>query len=156
MDFFSTYFWIQMLTAVLGTVGFSLIFRIRLRHLPFAALGGLLTYFVYYGLEWMGLNLLLTAFLSSAAGALYSELMARYRHAPTTVFILPCIIPTVPGGALYRTMDALLRKDYADLFQYLGITANVGLGIAGGIVAISVLMGIIESITDIIKEKKKA
>ncbi len=156
MGFFDTHFWIQMLTAILGTVGFSLIFRLQLRHLPFAALGGLLTYFVYYSLEWLGLNLLFTAFLSTAAGALYSEGMARLRHAPSTIFLLPCIIPTVPGGALYRTMNALLQKNYEALFGYLGVTANVGLGIAGGIVAVSVLMGIAGSITDAIQEKKKA
>ncbi len=155
MDFFNTYFGIQMLTAVLGTIGFSLIFRLRPSHLPFAALGGLLTYFVYYGLEWLGLNLLLTAFLSAAAGALYSELLARLRHAPTTVFLLPCIIPIVPGGSLYRTMNALLFKNYEDLFSYLGGTLSIGLGMAGGIVAVSVLLGILGSIGDLVKEKQK-
>ena len=153
MEFFDLHFWIQMLTAVLGTLGFSLIFRVRPRHLPYAAVGGLLTYFVYYLLEWNGMNLLLAAFLSSAVGAVWSEGCARLRHAPAIVFMLPCIIPTVPGGSLYRTMNALLSKDYPSLYNHQGGTLSVGLGIAGGIVAVSVLMAIGSTLIDVIKQR---
>ncbi|MBR2354581.1 MAG: threonine/serine exporter family protein [Clostridia bacterium] len=149
-------FWIQMLTAVIGTLGFSLIFRVKLKHLPFVAIGGLLTYFVYYSLEQIGWNLFLISFLGAVAGAIYSEFAARFRRAPVIVFVLPSMVPIIPGGALYRTMDALINERYDSLFNNLGGTVSIGLGMAGGIVAVSVLAAVIVGITEQLKEKKKA
>ncbi len=148
-------FWLQMLTAVVGTIGFSLIFRVRLIHLPFVAFGGLLSYFVYYSLEQLGWNLFLISFLSAVVGAVYSELAARFRRAPVIVFVLPSMVPIIPGGALYRTMDSLISENYTALFNNFGGTVSIGLGMAGGIVAVSVLAAVIVSISDSLKEKKK-
>ena len=148
-------FWIQMLTAVIGTVGFSLIFRVRTIHLPFAALGGLITYFVYYSLEQIGWNLFLISFLGAVAGAVYSEIAARIRRAPVIVFVLPSMVPIIPGGALYRTMDALINERYDALFNNFGGTVSIGLGMAGGIVAVSVVAALIVGATEQGKEKRK-
>lgn len=153
--FLTLHFWIQMLTAVVGTVGFSLIFRVRVKHLPYAALGGLLTYFVYYTLEQMGWNLLLLSFLAASVGAIYSEIFARIRRAPVIVFVLPSMIPIIPGGSLYRTMDALINKNYTSLSRNLGGTVSIGLGMAAGIVAVSVLMAILISINERLKLRAK-
>ena len=147
-------FWIQMLTAVIGTIGFSLIFRVRLIHLPFVAIGGLLTYFVYYSLEQIGWNLFLISFLGAVAGAVYSEFAARLRRSPVIVFVLPSMVPIIPGGALYRSMDALINKRYESLFDNFGGTVSIGLGMAGGIVAVSVMAAVIVGIKEQIKAKK--
>ncbi len=147
-------FWIQMLTAVIGTIGFSLIFRVRLIHLPFVAIGGLLSYFVYYSLEQIGWNLFLISFLGAVAGAAYSEIAARLRHAPVIVFVLPSMIPIIPGGSLYRSMDALIHKRYDSLFGNFGGTVSIGLGMAGGIVAVSVMAAIIVGIIEQARAKK--
>lgn len=152
--FFTLSFWIQMLTAVIGTIGFSFIFRVRLCHFPYVALGGLLTYFVYYSLEQMGWNLLLLSFLASCVGALYSEILARIRRAPAIVYLLPSLIPIIPGGALYRTMNALINKNTSSLFTNLGGTVSIGLGMAGGIVAVSVLMAVYVSLAEAVKKKR--
>lgn len=42
---------------------------------------------------------------------LWSEGMARVRKAPANIFMIPGIIPLLPGGALYYTMSALIGGD---------------------------------------------
>ena len=154
--FFTLDFWIQMLSAVVGTIGFAFLFRVRLCHFPYVALGALLTYFVYYTLEQLGWNLLLLTFLAACVGALYSEILARIRRAPAIVYLLSSMIPIIPGGSLYRAMNGLINKNYDSLFTNLGGTLNVSLGMAGGIVAVSVLMAIYVGLMEAIKNKRKA
>ena len=84
--------------------------------------------------------------------ALCAEMFARTRRAPTIVFVLPGIVPTVPGGSLYRAMRDLLLKNIDGAIDNFTETLEVGIGIAGGIVTISILFGII---TDAIAKRKK-
>ena len=138
MTFFTTQFILQLITAVIGTLGFAVIYRVRVRHLPFAGLCGLLTWFVYYTVSFLGGTLFLAAFAASALATVFAELCARTRRAPAPVFLVPGTIPIVPGGDLYYTMRYLLLGDF-DLFaEYLMRALLVGIGIGGGIVAISV------------------
>ena len=153
--FLTLAFWIQMLAAVIGTIGFSLIFRVRTIHLPYVAFGGLLTYFVYYSLEQIGWNLFLISFLGAVAGAVYSEFAARLRKAPVIVFVLPSMVPIIPGGSLYRTMNSLINEDYGALYNNFGGTISIGLGMAGGIVAVSVVAAVAVSISESVKHKRK-
>ncbi len=40
------------------------------------------------------------------------ELFARYFKKPATVYIIPGIVPLVPGAGMYYTMLALVEKDF--------------------------------------------
>ena len=83
-----------------------------------------------------------------------AEILARLRHAPTIVFVLTGIVPTVPGGALYRAMrDLLLQKD-AEALKNFTETLEVGIGIAGGIVTVPIILGIIIDARAARKKKK--
>ena len=62
------------------------------------------------------------------------------------------IIPTVPGGSLYYTMRYLILSDFDIALKKLIETLEVGLGIAGGIVTVSIIFG---SIMDYIHKRKK-
>ena len=155
MMYLTPEFWFQMLAAVVGTLGFALLFRVRIIHLPLAAFGGLLSYFVYYSLEQLGWSIFLVSFLSAVMGALYSEIIARLRRAPAIVFFLPSMIPIIPGGALYRTMESLISKNTEHVFSNLVTTVSISLGMAGGIVAVSVVAAAITGLSDSIKAKKK-
>lgn len=132
-------FILRLLMAVLGGVGFSILFYIKPRRLPFAALGALITCGTYLLAQhfWGG------EFIPNLAGAflggIYSEIMARACKAPVPVYLVPCAITLVPGGLLYKTMNQLIGGSLTAAVQY-GLTAlSVGAGIAGGIMAASVL-----------------
>ena len=84
---------IQLLTAFVAALGFSLVSGLRSRHLIFAALGGMLAWGLYLLLHAMIPNVFLPVLFTSVAAVIYSELMARWRKCPSTVFLMPTIIP---------------------------------------------------------------
>ena len=137
-EFFTMTFLIQLITSAIGSVGFAMIYRVAGKYLSYAALGGVLTFAVYYTVEFFGLGVFVAAMLSSAFSALFSEVLAKIKRAPVSIFLLPCFIPIVPGSALYYTMANFIAKDLAAAWNYLGIALGVGLGIACGIVVVPV------------------
>ena len=130
---------IQFITTVIGTVGFALVFRLLPKHLPFVALGGLISFGIFTLAEHLGAGLYFANFLAAAATALYAEICARMLRAPASVFLVPCMIPLVPGSMLYSAMSNFLAKNYAGGLAYSKDSALTGLGIASGIIAVSVL-----------------
>ena len=130
-------FYIQLITSFFGSAGFALLFKMRPRYLPFAIVGGGLTYAAYYFGEFLTSSVFAAGFFGAAASALFSEICARVKRAPALVFLVPCAIPIVPGGSLYRTMLSLISQDFGNAWFYLMETLKVGIGIAGGIVTIS-------------------
>lgn len=134
---------VRLITAVLGTVGFAMIYRVSRRKMPFAALGGLFTYAVYELVIQLGGGVFIAAFLSAMFMTLYSETLARIIRAPAVTFLFPCAIPIVPGGALYRTVYNLLFYNEEKLFYYGKTALGVALGMAVGMGVASIIVGII-------------
>ena len=128
-----------LLTAALGTVGFSILFYVHPRRLTLATLGGVLTTAVYLlGGHFIG-GELLPSLLGALAGAGFSEICARLTRVPVPVYMVPCVIPLVPGSALYATMFNFVSGQYKLAADAALTTLEVSLGIAGGIVIASVL-----------------
>lgn len=130
--------WIQLVSALLGSLGFSLIFNAENKHLLLAALGGLLAWGVYLfcmRFSWMGV--MMSTVIASAISQIYSEFLARIFKAPTTVFVIPAVVPLIPGGSLYNTMYSAVIKDWVQ-FRYYGVQTLWGtLGIAIGLSFVS-------------------
>ncbi len=142
-DFFTSAFIIQLITAAIGTLGFAILFKVQIKHLPYAVLCGLFTYAVYYSILFMNGSLFAAAFFATAVTSVFSEICARICHAPATLFLLPGTIPIVPGGDLYYTMRSLLSGDFNGSFASLTDALLIGIGIAGGIVVMSVLVSLL-------------
>ena len=130
---------VMLITAALSTLGFSILFYIHPRRLPVATLGGLLTTGVYLlAVRFIG-GELLPNLLAALAGAGYSEIMARVTKVPVPVYMVPCVIPLVPGSGLYGTMFNFVTGNYPAAAEAGLRTLQTALGIAGGIVIASVL-----------------
>ncbi len=130
---------IQLVTATLATLGFAVIFYVHPRRLLPATLGGFVTCGIYLLTGHFLGGELLPNFLAAAAGAIYAEVCARVTHVPVPVYILPAVIPLVPGSGLYNTMFHLVSGEYGKAASAGWTTLQVALGIAGGIVIASVL-----------------
>lgn len=148
-------FVVEMISAVVATASFAVLFRLRPRYLAWAALGGGITYFIYYVINGMFAALFAASFFASIFSAIYSEVCARVKRAPATLFIFPCAISIVPGGSLYRTMVSLISKDYVMAWSYFGQTLSVAMGIAGGLIFVSLVFYIVVGVTAHIKHQKK-
>ena len=123
---------IQLVTACIGALGFSLIFNVRRDLLPAAAFGGMLDWGVYLVAEWFFGGVFLPSVVAAAFASLYSEAVARMEHAPATVFYIPALIPLVPGGSLYYTMSYAVLGEWEQVRSFGASTIYCALGIAVG------------------------
>lgn len=124
----------QVICAALGTLGFSLMFRVRPAHLSVAILGGALSWACYL-VVWQGSASVFFSTLAAAALiCLWAEAMARLRKAPANIFLIPGIIPLLPGGAMYYAMSGIVHRDVALLLAKGQEAAFIAVGIVGGIV----------------------
>lgn len=138
MTFFTDQLIIRLITSAICSMAFAVIFRVEARHLIHTALIGMLTYFVYHTVMFFGIHIFVASFACTAFAALYAEIYARIKRAPTIVLLSPAVIPIVPGGDLYYTMQHLLNSRWEAALDALTRTLAVGLGIAGGIVVVSI------------------
>lgn len=127
----------QCLWAFLGTISFGIIFNIRGKNLIYASLGGLLAWVIYLLARGFGVEEVMAYFYAAIGMSFYAELMAIYRKAPVTVFIMSGMIPLVPGGGIFYTMQALIMKEYEVFIQKGTTTFGVAGGIALGILIAS-------------------
>ena len=135
---------LQFIGAIVATLAFGVAFKVNKRHLISVTLCGALTFVVYFAVEILiGGSLFWAAFASSAIAALFSEIIARAYKTPSVVILTPGIISIVPGGFLYRTVRDFVQGSHESGFDQLTSGAMIALGIAGGVVAISVIFGII-------------
>ncbi len=102
---------IHFLYAFFSTVGFCLLFHVPKKHIFFASLAGALGSAVYKGsLLWENSNIL-SCFLGACVVAVAAEVFSRAGKEAATLFIIPGIIPLVPGAGMYYTMSYFLQND---------------------------------------------
>ena len=124
---------IQLVTAFLGAMGFSLLFGMRRGHLLWASLGGVLTWGVYLAVGALLREGFLPCIAASGFAVLYAEALAHLRKTPATIFVVPAIIPLVPGSSLYYAMASAVRGNLPDARHYGSQTMQAALAIAAGI-----------------------
>lgn len=131
---------VEWIAVLLGTVGFAMLFHVRAKHIPVISLMGILTYALYTLSLHVGLSQFVSAFFALIVVSLCAEGCARIFQAPTVVFLYPAPVVIVPGGSLYYTMSALLLQKETLLEAHLQNTLQISIGIAAGIVTVSVLV----------------
>ena len=143
---------IQIITAGIGTLGFSIYFRVSKRNVVASTLGGSLGWIVYLIIFHTFNSLFFANFIAAFVVYVYSEIMARILKSPVNIFLVTGIIPLIPGGSLYYTMAALLEKD-GEMFKSKGVdTALVTVGLAVGIVVSAIIS---RTIVSKIEEKRQ-
>lgn len=129
---------VQLITALIGSLGFGLMFGLRARHLFFAALGGMIAWGICISVN----TLLPGEFLPNLCAAIfavtYAELMAHLRKCPATLFVVTGVIPLVPGSSLYYAMDSAVNGDLAGAGIYGHKTLVIALAISAGISFVTV------------------
>ena len=143
MTFFNFTLLIQLVASFVGSCSFAVVFNINKRHLLHVGFLGFVTYFVYYAVGHFTHNAFAAAFASTIVATAFGEIFARRRHAPTIVYLTTGLIPIVPGADAYYCMKYLLEESMQDALSKLSSTIQVALGIAGGIVVVSIIFGII-------------
>lgn len=103
--------------AFASTVGFSLLFNVPRRHLPVTGIVGALGWCTYKMLIQTGESALFSCFIGACAIAFLSDICSRVLKETTTVFIIPGILPLVPGSGMYNTMQLFISGSLTEAAQ---------------------------------------
>lgn len=107
-----TYFW-SAVFAFFGTMGFTILFNCPKNRVLMASLIGSLGWTAYLLTVDMGQSVITGSFVGAVTVGLIGELFANKFRSPATIFIIPGIIPLVPGYGIYYTMISIITKDYS-------------------------------------------
>ncbi|MEG0565076.1 MAG: threonine/serine exporter family protein [Hungatella sp.] len=124
---------LQVLAAVIGTVGFSVLYGVPRQYYPYCGLIG--------GAGWLLYSLLIpwcstpeATLFATVLVILLSRLFAVRKRCPVTIFLIPGIFSLVPGAGLYWTSYYIVTND-VELAAQTGFTAlKVAVAIVLGIV----------------------
>lgn len=98
--------------AFLGTMGFTIMFNTPKNSVVKASTIGALGWLVYLFTGSHGQSPITATFVGALTVGLLGELFASKFRSPATVFVIPGIIPLVPGYGIYYTMASIITKSY--------------------------------------------
>ena len=130
---------IQTLMGAIGAVGFAVLFNVRGRRLLLFFLGGALDWAVYLLCTENGCTMFTGLLFATMTAALSSEILARVIHAPVLILLVPMLIPLIPGGALYYTMNYALNEQWPSFADKAVYTLGLAAALALGIIAVTTL-----------------
>jgi uncharacterized membrane protein YjjB (DUF3815 family) len=124
--------------AFFSTLGFAVLFNIPRKELILAGLTGAMGWFAFQLVSISLSSNIIASFFGGLTAALTGEILARIKKQPATLFVVPGIIPLVPGYGLYYTMLKIIQQDYSEA---------VSVGFEALLVAISIASAIIIATT---------
>lgn len=119
------------------SVGFGIIFNVKGKDIYFGGIGSGLGWLLYLICYRRFGSIVGGYFLATVVTTLYSEYMAVHRKKPSTIFLIPSIIPFVPGGGVFRAMSAWLNGEQNELL----VQGRYSITVAGAI-AMGIILGI--------------
>ncbi|MCQ2478062.1 MAG: threonine/serine exporter family protein [Clostridia bacterium] len=141
---------ISLITAFSGSFGFALLFGLRDKLLLPASIGGLFSWGSYLIFDDIfGSNyIFLSCFLATVIVALYVNIIAYKMKAPTILFLMPAVVPLIPGSDLYYTFLYFYKKQSVDMKLHGIAMLEFAFAIAAG-------LSVVWAIKAIIKNKAK-
>lgn len=124
---------IQIIGAFLAVASLSVLFEVPKKFIFYSALAGTVGQVMYFLIISLNYSALLGVFAGAVIVALIAHIMARIFKAPVTVFLIPGIIPTVPGLDMYRAVYNIIigQNHLAQLYmlQALKLAGMIALAI---------------------------
>ncbi len=145
---------IQIITSLLGTLGYAILFNIKGKRLVAASVGGFLSWMIFLLLGNFIGSEPIRYFLVSVLISFYAEIIARILKTPTTTVLMTALIPLVPGASLYYTMAYALGSDLEKFVAKAISTLQLAGALALGIVITTMVMRAIYA-TRTIRDKKE-
>ena len=131
--------WIQCLAAIVGCIGFAILFNVHGKGTILCILGGGLAWAVYGITVSLSGSDILGYFCAAFFAAAYSEIMARIRKCPATAYLVIAIFPLIPGANIYYTANYIATGDTTAFADQGTHTIAIAGAIAVGILVVSTL-----------------
>ncbi|RDY23028.1 threonine/serine exporter [Romboutsia maritimum] len=124
---------LSFLFSFLATIGFAVFYNSPKRALIPAGITGGLGWTIYVLLFKLSYNSIFANFIAAALVSIMGEILARKMKQPAILFVIPGILPLVPGLGMYNTMLYMVQKDYnlaiSTGADTLFISASISLGV---------------------------
>jgi len=88
----------------IGTMGFSIIFNVPRKELVCCGIGGAIGWIIYQIITGATSDGLLATFFAAMAVCSVARIWSLRRKMPVMLYMIPGIIPLVPGAGIYYTM----------------------------------------------------
>ncbi|HLR20139.1 MAG TPA: threonine/serine exporter family protein [Staphylococcus sp.] len=133
------YYFLQFIISFLATMLFSIIFNAPRRLLLACGFVGAMGWIIFKITVDLDFGKVMSSFLGSFILAMMSHVMSRRYKRPVIIFIVPGIIPLVPGGLAYEATRYLVSNQYTlAVNTFLEVTLISG-AIAFGILCAEIL-----------------
>lgn len=126
----------DILWAFFASGSFAVVFNVRGKSIPLAALGGGLGWAIYSFFSATTTTTAFSFFMAAIFIALYAELLSGLLKRPATTYLVCALIPLVPGGGMYYTLANSLQGNLQGTltigFETLTIAGAIAAGVAIG------------------------
>ena len=116
---------LRILGIFIGIFSFAIMTETPRKYVLIAGLVGAASGGVYLLSEQLGSGAVWASFFSAFAAAIIAHILARLLKAPVTLFLIAGILPTVPGGGMYRIVANALDHNQAQLTTSLLETLEI-------------------------------
>lgn len=124
---------IHFIFAFIAVVSFSINLEIPKKHLIIVGIVGALGWITYIICDYFKLPNILSYFISALVVAILSLILSKVLNAVSTIFLIPGILPIVPGIAMYKMIYSLINNNIQEslyqLLQAILITGGIALAI---------------------------
>ena len=124
---------IHFIAAFIAVVSFSINLEIPKKHLIIVGIVGALGWITYIICDYLKLPNILSYFISTLLVAILSLILSKILNAVSTIFLIPGILPIVPGAAMYKMIYFLINNNWKEsvyqLLQVILITGGIALAI---------------------------
>ena len=141
--------------ATVCTLGLVLMYNLETRSACFAVIGAMIACSIFEFYVYYNGNVFVGALISALAVASFADIMAHVLKTPTTILLIPGIVPMVPGGLLFNTMLSILEGNSAESREYGTRALLVALGLTVGIISATFIFRTFWSTVRSIKKKKQ-
>ena len=108
---------VMILMGAIGTLGFSLLFHIKGWKLLPIALGGAASTAIYLWIIHLSGDKAMAMLVSTTCIGILTEIFARCFKAPVISFLVPMLVPLIPGSDLYYATSFLIRGQTAQFAE---------------------------------------
>lgn len=119
--------------------GFAILYNIRGLGMYICSLGGSIGWLCYLLLVPTA-GEITAAFFAAIAISIYAESMARIRRCPVLAYQLVALLPLVPGGGIYYSMEYAISGETQLFLDTLMHTVGIAGALAVGVLSVATVV----------------
>lgn len=126
----------QLIYGFIATAGFAILFNLPSNAIFVSGISGAIGWAGYLMMMYIYPSPILSTFIAAIFIGIMGEIFARKFKNPSTIFVIPGILPLVPGAYSYRTILAIVEGNNKQAIT-LGLqTIGIAIAIAAGLIIV--------------------